>query len=278
MENEKTSPGFEIIRETWLSRKPRMSALFVATVSTFALALLSLFHEINLFGLHDWMEASRHDVFVKHEYWRLFTTIFAHADAGHLLSNSLLFFILGFFLYGYFGAWLFPVAAILGGALTNYIVLPTYDADIRLIGASGVVYWMGGAWLVLYFFLSKQKNLTQRFLRSLGVAILLFMPGETFVPNVSYRTHLVGFLVGMGSGLIQYLTYRSVYLAAEVHDWVVEEPDVDFESSEQQAQHPTADIHAFDAGLDSIYDDENAASDAAVASQTALGPASRRSH
>ena len=269
------STGYEIIRETWLSKKPQMSALFVATVSTFVLALFSLFHEINLFGLHDWMEASREAVFNKHEYWRLFTTIFAHADAGHLLSNSLLFFILGFFLYGYFGAWLFPVAAILGGALTNYIVLPTYDADIRLIGASGVVYWMGGAWLVLYFFLSKQKNLTQRIIRSLGVAIMLFMPAETFEPNVSYRTHLVGFLVGMGSGLIQYLTYRSVYLAAEVRDWVVEEPDVDFESPEEPAvltQVPaTAYIRAFDAGYsDTLEPDES--------EEAALGPASRRSH
>jgi rhomboid protease GluP len=228
MENETpTSNAYQVIRATWLSRSPRESALIVAGGMTLLLALVSLFYEMNWWHARDLMAASGESVFGRGENWRLLTTIFAHGDLGHLLSNSILFFILGFFLYGHFGAWLFPVSALLGGALTNFLVLPTYDPRVTLIGASGVVYWMGGAWLMLYFLLSQQKNLMHRWVRTLGVAILLFMPSESFEQAVSYRTHFAGFAVGTLSGALQYLTHKSEYLAAQVIETVVEPIELD---------------------------------------------------
>ena len=216
---------YERVSETWLSRPPDSSALLVSLAATLFLAFASAVYGLDLWHAHEWMPASGEKVFAQHETWRLLTTIFAHADLSHLLSNSLLFFILGYFLYGHFGAWLFPTAAVLGGAVANYIVLPTYDPEVFLIGASGVVYWMGGAWLVLYFLLSRQKNFHQRWMRTLGVAILLFMPSEHFEQGVSYRTHLVGFALGTVSGALQYLSHRSQYLAAEKREIIVEEID-----------------------------------------------------
>lgn len=222
-----SSNEYQVIRATWLSRRPRESALFVAGGMTLLLAIVSLFYEMNWFHARELMAASGEAVFHRGESWRLFTTIFAHGDFGHLLSNSILFFILGFFLYGHFGAWLFPVSALLGGALTNWLVLPTYDPKMTLIGASGVVYWMGGAWLVLYFMLSKQKNLMHRWVRTIGVAILLFMPSESFEPAISYRTHFAGFAIGALSGALQYFTHQSEYLSAQVIETVVEPIELD---------------------------------------------------
>jgi rhomboid protease GluP len=190
-----------------------------------ALALGSVAYLSGFGGASEWMSASGELVFAKGEYWRLFTTILAHADAGHLLSNTFLFFILSYFLYGYFGARLFPAAAFFGGALANFIVLRSYDQKVVLVGASGVVYWMGGAWLILYFFLSRQKNFTQRWLRTLGVAILLFMPAEKFEPAVSYRTHFVGFAIGVVVGALFYWYHRKEFLAAEVRETIVEDAD-----------------------------------------------------
>ncbi len=220
-----TTHVYQVVRETWLTREPRGSAFLVAALATLFLCLTGFVYELNLGDARDWMAASGEAVFNRGESWRLLTTIFAHADLGHLMANSLLFFVLGFFLYGHFGPLLFPVLALVGGVMTNWIALKTYDPKTVLIGASGVVYWMGGAWLVLYFFLSRQKNLTQRILRTLGVAILLFMPHETFEPSVSYRTHFAGFGVGALTGLLQYATFRSTYLAAEVRETIVETDD-----------------------------------------------------
>src|SRR5690606_26204612 len=107
------------------------------------------------------------------EYWKLWTTLFVHADIGHALSNAFLFFILGFFLYGYYGIRVFPLAALFWGGITNLFVLLQYESDIHLIGASGVVYWMGGFWLTLYFLLNRKLSLFPRALRTIGVGLIL---------------------------------------------------------------------------------------------------------
>ena len=230
---------YEVVRETWLTRKPHSESFFVAMFATFSLAIGSAAYWQNWFHMADLMPATYQSVFTQHEYWRLWTTIFAHADLGHIISNSFLFFILGYFLYGYFGAKLFPLAALLGGGLANAFVLPSYEPEMTLIGASGVVYWMGGAWLILYFFLSRQKNLSHRILRTLGVGILLFMPAETFEPSVSYRTHFAGFVIGVLSGLFFYWRHRRKFLSAEVRQTIVEEPEVDIFAPDTRLEYYT---------------------------------------
>lgn len=219
--------SYQVLRETWLTRNPRPDAFFVTMLTTLVLVLVSLCLQVGVGISKDLFSASGESVFGRHEYWRLWTTIFAHADLGHLLSNTYLFFILGFFLYGYFGWTVFPAAALLGGAVANWLVIPTYDPKITLIGASGVVYWMGGAWLTLYYLLSRQKNWMHRLVRTLGVAILLFMPAESFEPSISYRTHLAGFAVGTVSGLLQYATHYRTYRAAERYETIVDHIEAD---------------------------------------------------
>lgn len=219
------SSSYEVVRETWLTRKPNPSALFATAASTAALCLGSLIYLLDLFGIGKKMSASWTAVHENGELWRLWTTVFAHSDMGHLAANTFLFFILGFFLYGYFGFGVFPLAALIFGGIINYIALSTYDPETVLVGASGVVYWMGGVWLVLYFLLSRQKNLYQRWLRTLGVAILIFMPSEAFEMRVSYRTHFIGFAVGILFGIGYFLIHRKKFRAAEIKATIIEEPE-----------------------------------------------------
>lgn len=216
---------YEIVKATWLTKKPHPDAKTVTIVSTAVLALGSLIYLRDLFGLAHLMSASREQVFAHGEWWRLWTTTLAHADIGHLVSNSFLFFTLGYFLNGYFGLRLFPIAAFVWGGIINIFALLTYDPETTLIGASGVVYWLGGTWLVLYFYLSRQKNDLQRWLRTLGVGILVFMPAETFEPRVSYRTHFIGFAFGLIAGFWHYYRHREKFLAEEVRETIVEETD-----------------------------------------------------
>lgn len=212
-----------ILRETWLTRKPHPTASAVTIASTFVLAILALVYLTNAVGLASLMHASGDLVFRQHQWWRPWTTIFAHGDPGHLLSNLLLFFVLGYFLNAYFGARMFPFAALIWGGLVNLIAIATYDPEVVLVGASGVVYWMGGVWLVLYFCLSRQKNRTQRGLRTLGVAVLIFMPSATFEANVSHRTHLIGFILGLLAGTLHFAIHRKKFRQAEVYETVFED-------------------------------------------------------
>jgi rhomboid protease GluP len=195
-------------------------------IATLVVVLLSIVSWTNFAGAGSWMAASREEVFSRNEYWRAWTTLFVHGDGKHLLSNAFLFFILGTFLTGYFGIILVLSSAFLMGGLTNLIVLAAMPLETHLVGLSGVVFWMGGAWLILYFLIERRRRLVQRFLRAAGVALALFMPAEAFDPSISYKSHFVGFSLGIIAGVLYFSVARKALYHAEVRD-AVSEDDVE---------------------------------------------------
>jgi rhomboid protease GluP len=211
------------VRGNWLTRKPDPNAFFVALLSSLIVALGAFFFWSNFQESSAWMTGIRENVFTFHQYWRPWTALLAHADLGHLLSNEVLFFAFAFLLFGQFGTWAFPVAALFFGGITNLIVLLTMPPQAELLGISGVVYWMGGAWLALYFRLETRDKFTVRLLKAMGVGIVLFIP-ETILPHVSYLSHFVGFMLGVAWGLFYYRKNRRKFLRAVRIEAIVEEP------------------------------------------------------
>lgn len=218
----KLSPDIRIT-QTWLSRKPLWRASLIVAWSIFILIVGSVFYWKDIGGAGSLMPVYQSALTVKHEYWRLWTALFAHADLGHLLSNSLTYFVVGYFLAGYFSLWLFPVLAFAMGGLINYFVVMGYPADVRLLGVSGVVYWMAGAWLVLYFLIDKRKTFAQRALRAVGVALGVFFPAAAFDPAISYKAHLYGFILGVISGAVYWFLNRRTFEKALVYEVRYEE-------------------------------------------------------
>jgi rhomboid protease GluP len=210
------------ISENWLTRKPNRHALLIAILSVFIVVLGSFLYWDNVFDLAVLMPANAQTVFSGHQFWRAWTSVFVHGDLSHLLSNLFLFSILGFFLSGYFGLTLFPLGAFFVGGITNLIVLWKMPAAVNLIGLSGVVFWMGGAWLALYFLIETRRSKWQKAIRSIGVGLVLFMPSEAFDPNVSYNAHFVGFALGVISGVLYYFRNRSQIRSAEFFHLVVD--------------------------------------------------------
>jgi rhomboid protease GluP len=235
------------VRETWLSRKPSPNAGVASAVTVFVLVLGAILYWQNFFHAADWMAASRETVFFKGQVWRLWTTLFAHGDTGHLLSNLFLFFIMGYFVLGYFGAFVFPLSAFFFGGITNLVVLLNYPPEVKLIGASGVVYWLGGAWLALYFLLDIKRTRFQRALRAGGVALGVYMPATAFDPAVSYGAHLIGFILGLGFGVAYFAWKKDSFEKAVTYEYVVEEDLPDSPSTPEELSHPNTDRngHAF---------------------------------
>src|SRR5690606_13279538 len=124
----------------------------------------------------------------------------------------------------YFGAFLIPFSAFLFGGLTNWIVLQSLPGPTYLIGVSGVVFWMGGAWLTLYFLIDRRRSWAHRALRSIGVGLLLFVPAEAFDPSISYRSHLIGLISGIIWAFCFFLLKKKQIRSAEVVEEVIEEP------------------------------------------------------
>lgn len=216
-----------VVRGNWLTRKIDSQSAAVAAFFTLSLLFGSLLYWNGTWGADHWMSATRAAVYAQHEYWRAWTTLFAHADAKHLLSNTLLFFVLGSFVFGYFGWLAFPVLTFVAGGFTNLYVLTTMRQETELIGASGMVFWMGGFWLILYFLIDRRISFVQRGLRSIGVGLVLFMPAEAFDPGISYMSHLVGFISGIVFGLVFYLFNRGKIRRAEVREVVFEVEEED---------------------------------------------------
>lgn len=217
-----THETFQIV-STWLSRRPNPWGFTLAAATIFLITTATLlFWNVAFFS--EW-SASKEAVFNQGAWWKAWTALLVHADEKHLLSNSFLFFIFGSLLAGYFGSLVFPVMAFILGGVTNLIVLQGMSPQTGLLGASGIVFWMGGVWLTLYFFLDQKRSYIQRALRAGGVGLLLFFPGDAFNPQISYMSHLIGFVLGVIFGFVYYFWNQKKFQAAVIR--VANEPEID---------------------------------------------------
>lgn len=211
-----------IVRENWMTQKPLPAAGEVSTILGFLLLLTSYLFFERVFQADQWMPASGDLVFTQHQYWRAWTSIWAHGDLGHLISNAFLFLPFTYFLTSYFSVLFFPVAGILMGGIVNLVVLRTMPPDVQLIGISGVVYWMGAAYLTLYMLIDRRRDLRHRFATAIFISVMLFAP-QAYKPEISYISHLVGYGLGVLSGLGFYFYNRKKFEAAEVTETIIEE-------------------------------------------------------
>lgn len=165
-------------------------------------------------GIGDSWMATRNAVFRDGHYWKLLTTIFLHADTGHFLGNTLTLAVLTYLLWGYYGFWIFPVAAYAFGMLANALTLLTYAPDSGILGASGVIYWMAGFWVTLYFGIDRRHSIGGRLLRCLGFSLAVFAP-TSYEITTAYRTHAIGFALGIAFGWPYFLARKTIFRTAE---------------------------------------------------------------
>lgn len=171
------------------------------------------------------------------EIWRLFTTSFLHGDIGHLLSNSLMLFILTYFVTSFFGAFYSLVIPFFMGAFINYVTLAYYGGDTILVGASGIVYYLWGFWLVMYFFIQRHLGLWSRILRVGAVFLILLVPTK-FEPTTSYFAHYFGFVLGFIFGLSIYYLKKNEIKKYTRFEYKVKMPvDVDYDYGEPQKDY-----------------------------------------
>jgi rhomboid protease GluP len=171
---------------------PALAAFFVFYIATAA---------YNRYPAGEYLWLSGDAFFGNHEYWRLLTSLFTHADLSHLLGNALIFLVFGWMLRAYFGLIVFPVASIIIGLVTNLLTIAAYDPRIKLLGASGMAYGMVALWLVFYIHHDTDHRVPVRIFRAVGFALVMMFP-TTFDPYISYLAHAVGFGTGMITGLL----------------------------------------------------------------------------
>lgn len=212
--------GSAVVRENFLTKKPRHNGW------TMMFVLAALFYTTNIIYFNewaDWLPATASAVFKRHHYWQAWTALFAHGDMGHFMSNMFLFLPLTYLLTGYYGYWFFPFVGFLMGGLTNLLVLATLPLETRLLGISGVVYWMGAAWLTLFVIIDRRSSLRKRCAVAISLAVILFIP-ETYKPEISHLSHFVGFMFGVAAAVAYYFIHRARIEREEVIEYMIEEP------------------------------------------------------
>jgi rhomboid protease GluP len=189
---------------TMITGKLSAKAFIVASLTTILFMSVTMFYWLAPDTIADLFPAVHSQIFQHGQIWRVFSAMFVHADLEHLLSNMYMLWIFSFFVFGYFGFGIFPISSILLGAAANAMAVLTYGPTTELLGASGLVYILGGFWLTLYPLIQRQYSVANRLIRAVGIALIIFAP-STFIPTTSYITHAIGFVLGVVLGIFYFI-------------------------------------------------------------------------
>lgn len=128
------------------------------------------------------------------EYWRYVTSVFLHADFGHLLFNAFAVFVFAPPLERALGpvrySALFLFSGIVGSLFTNFIDRPI----IYALGASGAVYGVFGAYL--YIMLVHRRAMDDASRRTLQTLLIIGAIYSIAIEQVNFYAHLGGLVGG----------------------------------------------------------------------------------
>lgn len=122
--------------------------------------------------------------------WQVVTTMFTHVEIWHIGFNMLALWFLGPQLELAIGRLRFLALYLISGLAGSALVLWLTPAQVQTFGASGAIFGLMGALLVLAFKVG--GNVSQ-----IGTWLLINAVLTFTLPNISWQGHLGGFLGGV---------------------------------------------------------------------------------
>ncbi|MCH9739975.1 MAG: rhomboid family intramembrane serine protease [Epsilonproteobacteria bacterium] len=135
------------------------------------------------------------------EIWRLFTAMFLHGGAEHIIMNMLSLYIVGrsvemlFSKVAYLG--IYFVSGLVGGLASIYF----HPVSVG-VGASGAIFGVFGA--LAGFALVHYKRMHDEFIsfmRGFGIILVLNLVIGLVFPSVDLSAHIAGLVVGVIGGI-----------------------------------------------------------------------------
>ena len=143
--------------------------------------------------------------------WTIVTNMFVHGGFWHLFGNMITLFFFGRVVYRMMGGWRFLLVYFFGGLAGNLLFILLGNPMSIAIGASGAVYSLAGALVVLM----PRMRVFLWFIvpLPLWVVVLVFFVIWSFIPGVAWQAHLGGLAVGLIAGYIfrrqmRYIIFR----------------------------------------------------------------------
>ena len=144
----------------------------------------------------------------QYEVWRLFTSMFIHADYLHLFMNMFALLLYGSLVENVFKKYEYLIIYFVSGFMGNIFTLLLYPPNSISVGASGAIFGLMGAAFVLI-----AKSNDRRLLVLAGAYVIYFILAS-FEPGINTWAHLFG---GAGGLLLSSLfdwrknRYREIY-------------------------------------------------------------------
>ena len=130
------------------------------------------------------------------EYWRLFTSMFLHADIMHIFSNMIALILFGSVVENNYSKLEYLIIYFISGLIGNLFSLLLLPLNTISLGASGAIFGLIGAAFILYT-VEGEKTLIL-----LGLFYLAYFIVSSFAPGINLWAHLFGLLGGICFGYI----------------------------------------------------------------------------
>ena len=139
-----------------------------------------------------------------HEYWRLLTALFLHFDYLHLTVNVFALYVIGPSLERTIGSLRFAICYLFAGLGSTIGVLALAQMHVtrtgQLVGASGAVMGLVGAWVALSL-RHRHLPLARQKLMNMLLIVVIQTAFDLTTPQVSMSAHLCGLAGGFVIGL-----------------------------------------------------------------------------
>jgi membrane associated rhomboid family serine protease len=139
-------------------------------------------------------------VALENEYWRLFTSMFLHANLFHIAFNMWALWVVGSVLERIMGSLRFVLLYLVSGLAGSVLVLVAGPAWVPTVGASGAIFGVFGA-LFAWAFLSRGRDfVADQLVRQVGIILVLnLVITFGFSSSISWQAHIGGLLGGFAA-------------------------------------------------------------------------------
>lgn len=137
-----------------------------------------------------------HPVLTEYQPWRMLTSLFVHSEQSflHIVFNMYSLLIFGPILERALGRWRFVALYLLSG-LGGSVAVLLIDPRIGVVGASGAIFGLFGAFFVI------QRRLGGNSLQLVIVIGINLMIGFV-IPNIAWQAHIGGLVAGGLTALV----------------------------------------------------------------------------
>ncbi|HHV09689.1 MAG TPA: rhomboid family intramembrane serine protease [Clostridiales bacterium] len=152
-----------------------------------------------------------------HDYYRILTSMFLHADPSHLFNNMLVLLFVGGnleraigrvkYLFLYFGTGILAGIASISYNMWKEYALASLDSTTYSIGASGAIFGVVGA--VLWIVVINKGRLKEISSTQMILFVILSLYGGIVNSHIDQAAHVGGFLSGVILALLLYRKQRA---------------------------------------------------------------------